>query len=91
MVFAIQIHARYGEKYKIKTIDLVLLILPLLFVLLITGKMKVLDAFGVRADFSELFADAAGANIKQQVTGTDSPGIDQVMNLLAMASKDSSG
>lgn len=87
LVFAIQIRARYGEKYEIKIIDLILLILPLLFVLLITGKMKVLDAFGVKADFSELFADAAGADIKQQVTGADSPGVDQVMNMLAMASK----
>lgn len=86
-IFAIQIRARYGEKYELKSIDLVLLILPLLFVLLITGKLKVLDAFGVKADFSELFADAADANIKQQVTGSDSPAVDQVMNMLAMASK----
>ncbi|MBI5461573.1 MAG: hypothetical protein HY941_05230 [Gammaproteobacteria bacterium] len=79
--------ARLGDKYELKTIDLVLIILPLLFVLLITGKLKVLDAFGVKADFSSLFADAAAENIKQQVGGTTSPSVDEVVNMLQMASK----
>ena len=78
---------RYGEKYELKTIDLVLIIIPLLFVLLITGKVKVLDAFGVKADLSELFTDAAGTNIEQQVAETSSPGVDEVVHMLEMAAK----
>lgn len=87
LVTTVLVRARYGEKYQLKTIDLVLIIVPLLFVLLITGKLKVLDAFGVKADFSELFADAAGANIEQQVGDTSSPGVDEVVNMLKMAAK----
>lgn len=79
--------ARLGDKYELKTIDLVLIILPLLFVLLITGKLKVLDAFGVKADFSALFADAAAGNIKQEVAASASPGVDEVVNMLQMAGK----
>lgn len=87
MVAAVVLRARFGEKYELKTIDLALLILPLLFVLLITGKLKVLDAFGVKADFSELFADAAATTIKQQVVNTDSPGFDEVLHMPEMAAK----
>jgi len=87
LVTAVLVRARYGEKYQLKTIDLVLIIVPLLFVLLITGKVKVLDAFGIKADFSELFSDAAGANIEQQVGDTSSPSVDEVVNMLEMAAK----
>ena len=87
LVIAVLLRARYGAKYELKTIDLVLIIIPLLFVLLVTGKVKVLDAFGVKADFSELLADAAGANIKQQVVGTSSPDVDEVVHMLEMAAK----
>jgi hypothetical protein len=87
LIVAVLLRARYGEKYELKTIDLALLVLPLLFVLLISGKLKMLDAFGVKADFSELFADAAAANIKQQVTNTGSPGFDEVVHMPDMATK----
>lgn len=87
MLAAVLLRARYGEKYELKTIDLAVLILPLLFVLLISGKLKMLDAFGVKADFSELFADAAATTIKQQVINTDSPGFDEVLHTPEMAAK----
>lgn len=87
LVVTVLLRARYGDKYELKTVDLVLIVLPLLFGLLISGKLKVLDAFGVKADFSELFAHAAEADIKQQVTGTDSPGVEELVNMLEMASK----
>lgn len=79
--------ARLGDKYELKTIDLVLIVLPLLFVLLITGKLKALDAFGVKADFSALFADAAAENIKQQVDKANSPSVNEVVNMLEMSAK----
>ena len=87
LVTAVLVRARYGEKYMLKTIDLALIIIPLLFVLLITGKVKVLEAFGIKADFSELFADAAGTNIEQQVVDASSPGVDEVVNMLQIAAK----
>lgn len=87
MIVAVVLRARFGEKYELKTIDLALLILPLLFVLLISGKLKVLDAFGVKADFSELFADAARADIQEQVVESGATNVDEVVHLLEMAAK----
>jgi len=84
---SVLVRARYGEKYELKTIDLALIVIPLLFVLLISGKMKVLDAFGVKADLSQLFTDAADVNIENQVVDTSSPGVDEVVHMLEIASK----
>jgi len=49
MISTVILSARCGEKFEPKTIDMVLIIVPLLLVLLITVKSKVLDAFGVKA------------------------------------------
>ncbi len=84
---AVFIRARFGEKYELKSIDLVLLIVPLLFVLLVTGKLQIFEAFGVRADFSQLFAEAAAEDIDRQVTNTASPGVDELVTLLETAAK----
>ena len=87
LLVAVLMRARFGDKYELKTVDLVLIIMPLLLVLLANGKLKVLDAFGVKADFSELFAKAAGKNIKQQVAASGSPGVDEVVRMLEMSAK----
>lgn len=86
-VASLLIRARLGERYDLRTVDLVLIIIPLLVVLLITGRVKVLDAFGVRADLSELFADAAGTDIGREIANTASPDVDEVVHMLEMASK----
>jgi hypothetical protein len=39
-----------NDRYEIKTIDLVFLVIPLIVVSLATGKIKGLDMFGVKAD-----------------------------------------
>lgn len=87
LVLAVFLRANYGEKFELKTIDLVLLILPLIFVLLISGKMKVFDAFGIKADFSELFTHAADTTIEEQVDNKSSPEVDELVNMLEMAAK----
>lgn len=64
---AVLARVKFGGRVELKTLDLVLLVLPLLLVLLVMGKLKRLDAFGVKADFSELFADAARTRIAAEV------------------------
>jgi len=86
-VISILARIRYGDKYDLKAFDFVLIIIPLLFVLLITGKVKVLEAFGVKADLTEVFRNAASANIEQQVAIKSSPSVDQVVTMLNMAEK----
>ncbi|OEY66766.1 hypothetical protein [Marinobacter sp. X15-166B] len=87
LVFAVFLRTRYGEKYELKVIDLVLIVLPLLLVLLVSGKLTVFDAFGIRADLSELFADAAEKTIESQIASKSSPGVEDVVNMLEVASK----
>ncbi len=79
LIAAVYVRARYGDKFELKTIDLVLIVLPLLIVLLASGKLQVLDAFGVKADFSALFADAAGAEIKTDILAVASPGLNELV------------
>ncbi len=87
LILAVLVRARFGDRYELKAIDLVLLLLPLLFVALVSGKLKVLDAFGVKADFSELFSGAAQTKIEYQVVDTASPPVDEVVRMVEMASK----
>jgi hypothetical protein len=87
LLIAIFLRARFGEKFDLRTIDLVLIILPLLLVLLVSGKLKVFDAFGIKADFSELFANAADTTIELQIDQKGSPGVDEVVNMLQTAAK----
>jgi len=87
LLISVLVRAKYKDKYELRTIDLALVIMPLLFVLLVSGKLKMLDAFGVKADFSELFSEAAGANIEQQVSDSGSPSVNEVVKLLSTATK----
>ena len=74
-------------KYEIKTIDLVFLIIPLLVVALATGKLKGIDMFGVKADLSELLADAAQGRIKEQVAPAKQLTVQDAVQVVQMAGK----
>lgn len=87
LLLSVIARAKYKEQYELKSIDLALVIMPLLFVLLISGKMKMFDLFGVKADFSDMFSDAAEANINRQVSGASSPSVNEVVNMLRADTK----
>jgi len=74
-------------KYEIKTIDLVFLVIPLLVVALATGKLKGIDMFGVKADLSELLADAAQGKIKEQVAPAKQLTVQDAVQVVQMAGK----
>lgn len=76
-----------GGKYEVKTIDLVFLVIPLLLVALATGKLKGLDMFGVKADLSVLWAEAAEAKIEKQVTPGISTSVEDAVHVMAMGMK----
>src|SRR2546422_5192133 len=73
-------------KYEIKTIDLVFLIIPLLVAALATGKLKGLDLFGVKADLSALWAEAAQTKIEVQGGPAPAP-VQDIVHVMEMASK----
>ena len=75
-----------GGKYEIKTIDLVFLIIPLLVAALATGKLKGLDLFGVKADLSALWTEAAQTKIEGQVGPAPAP-VQDIVHVMEMASK----
>jgi CBS domain-containing protein len=74
-------------KYEIKTIDLVFIILPLLFVGVATGKLRGLDLFGVKADLSELWAKAADTQIEQQVSTVPVSPVSDAIEMVETAEK----
>lgn len=74
-------------KYEIKTIDLVFLIIPLLVMALATGKLKGIDMFGVKADLSELWANAAQSKIKDQVAPAQQLTVQDAVQVVEMAGK----
>ena len=88
---AVALRARYGVKYELKTVDFFLIVLPLLLGLIVTGNSKglqaVLGAFGVKTDVSQIFADAASAEIKDQYVESGSPEVDEVVSILRTARK----
>src|SRR5437762_9012221 len=67
VIASLVIRVRSQGKYELKPIDVGFLLLPLLLVALATGKIKGVDLFGVKADLSELWAQAAKAKIQPQV------------------------
>jgi CBS domain-containing protein len=66
---------------------LVFLVIPLLLVALATGKLKGLDMFGVKADLSDLWAEAAGTKIEKQVTPGISTSVEDVVHVMEMGMK----
>jgi len=87
MVTMVGLRARFGERYELKTVDLAVLVLPLVVGLLMSGRLKGLDLFGVKADFAELFADAAETEVKSQVATSNATSVEEVVELLQMAAK----
>ena len=57
---AVYVRIRFGEQYELKPLDLVLVILPLLFFAIVTGKITDFDAFGVKAQIVSV-ADLSSA------------------------------
>ncbi len=74
-------------KYEIKTIDLVFILIPLLFVGLATGKLQALDFFGVKADFSELWATAADTQIEGQISNFPVSSVEDAVEAIDMIAK----
>ena len=74
-------------KHEIKTIDLVFIIVPLMFVGLATGKLRGLDIFGVKADLSELWAKAADTKIQQQISTVPVSPVKDAIEMIETAPK----
>lgn len=74
-------------KYEIKTTDLVLIIIPLLVAGLTTGKLRGLDLFGVKADLSDLWSDAAQTGIEQEISARPVSGVQDAIEMIEAAPK----
>jgi CBS domain-containing protein len=76
-----------GGRYEVKTTDLVFLVIPLIVAAIATGKVKGLDLFGVRADLSALWAEAARTGIEKQVAPSQPATVQDAVRVVEMASK----
>jgi CBS domain-containing protein len=63
VISSLLLRVRTAGKYEVKTIDLAFIVIPLLVVALATGKVQGLDLFGLKADLSKLWVDAAETKI----------------------------
>ena len=84
---SVLLRTRSGGKYEVKTSDLTFLVIPLLLAALATGKLKGFDLFGVKADLSALWSEAAQDEIKPQVARGAPVSIQDVMQAAEMAMK----
>lgn len=87
VVASIMLRILSSGKYEVKTTDIVFLVVPLLVVALATGKLKGFDLFGVKADLSDLWADAARGDIKDEVTTSAPATVQDAVETVEMASK----
>src|SRR5437867_4268458 len=81
------LRVRSNGKYELKTSDMVLLVIPLLLVALATGKLTGLDIFGVKADLSALWSEAAETKIERQVVVGAPLTVEDAVHVVEMASK----
>ena len=65
---SLALRIRSGGKDEVKATDLAFLVVPLIAVGVAAGKIKGVDMFGVKADLSALWAEAAKGKIQPQVS-----------------------
>jgi len=87
VIASLFLRVQSGGRYEFKTGDLVFLVIPLLLVSLATGKIKGLDLFGVKADLSALWVEAAQAKIEKQVAPAASASVQDVVHIMEMGAK----
>jgi len=86
-ILSIGVRARTGGKYEIKTIDLVLVIMPLLVLLFITGRIQRFGFAGVEIETAQAFVRASEESIKSQVSQGAPVTIDKVVRTVSQESK----
>lgn len=87
LVASLLLRVASGGRYEIKPTDLVWLVVPLLVVGVATGKVRGLDMFGVKADLSSLFAQAADAKIAPQLGKAPPATVQDAVQTVEMAAK----
>ena len=87
VIASVFLRVQSDGRYEFKTGDLVFLVIPLLLVSLATGKIKGLDLFGVKADLSALWVEAAQAKIEKQVAPASSASVQDVVHMMEVGSK----
>ena len=87
VVTSLLVRTRSAGQYEVKAIDLVFLVIPLLVVGIATGRLKGLDLFGVKADLSSLWAEAARADITSQIAKSTPATVADVVQVVEMAQK----
>lgn len=86
-VASIVLRVRSNGENEVKSIDLVFVVVPLLFAGLATGKIQGLDFFGVKADFSQLWADAADTGIEKQISAAPVSHLEDLVEMIDPALK----
>jgi CBS domain-containing protein len=87
VVGSLILRAHSAGRYELKTIDVAFLVIPLLLAALATGKLKGFDLFGVKADLSALWSEAAQSKIDKQVVPAAPASVQDAVRVMEMAMK----
>lgn len=86
-ILSVVVRAKTGGKYEIKMIDLALVLIPLLFWLIGTGKIQKFAIGGVEFETAQAFIGASEAPIETQVAHTSPLSIEDVVLTVERGSK----
>lgn len=84
---SVYIRTKSDNKVELKSIDIALLLLPLVFFLFFTGKIGRVNLFGVEMETAAVIVDAARQPIESQITELEGATIDDMVRSVEMERK----
>ena len=82
-----EINTKSDNKYELKSIDIALLLLPVVFFLFFTGKIGKVNLFGMEFETASVIVDASHQPIESQVIELEGATIDDMVRTVEMESK----
>jgi hypothetical protein len=86
-VLSVSVRAKTGGKYEIKISDIALVLIPLLFWLISTGKIQKFALGGVEFETAQAFIGASEKSIESQVAVKTTLGIKDVVHTPVVSGK----
>jgi hypothetical protein len=81
------VRTKSENKYELKSIDVALLLLPVVFFLFFTGKIGKVNLFGVELETASVIVDAAKQPIESQIIQLEGATIDDMVRSVEMGAK----
>jgi hypothetical protein len=84
---SVYFRTKSDNKYELKSIDIALLLLPIVFFLFFTGKIGKVNLFGVELETASVIIDASRQPIESQIVELEGATIDDMIRTVEVESK----